>query len=139
MIGGTIPGSIIGGVMADKLGRKSTLYIFLSVIMIFSAIPIFILNFNVYVVLLWLIIINFSWSAMTAANWAMVMDVINPKIGATQHEIMCSIANFGDMTISAAAGTLLIILGFQNLFLLSAIIVIPAIITLYPIKSDKIK
>jgi MFS family permease len=139
LIGGIIPGSIIGGMMADKLGRKSTLYIFLTLILIFSTIPMFLINFEVSIVLIWLIIINFSWSAMTAANWALVMDIINPKIGAVQHEIMCSIANFGDMSISAAAGILFILLGFQNLFLLSAIIVIPAIITLYPMKSDKIK
>ena len=31
LIGGTIPGAIIGGGMADKFGRKVTLYIFLSI------------------------------------------------------------------------------------------------------------
>jgi hypothetical protein len=76
---------------------------------------------------------------MTAANWAMVMDIINPKIGAAQHEIMCSIANSGDMAISASAGILFIMLGFPNIYLIPAILVIPALITLIPIKSDKIK
>ena len=80
-----------------------------------------------------------SWSATTAANWAMIMDIINPKIGASEHEIICSIVNLGDTVISAAAGTLIILIGFQNIFLLAAILVIPAIITLYPIKSSKIK
>jgi len=139
LVTGVIPGSIIGGIMADKLGRKITLYIFLFLTFIFSIIPMFILNFEVHIVLFWVASISLFWSAMTSANWAMVMDIINPKIGAAQHEIMCSIANFGDMIFSASAGTFFILLGYPNVFLIGVILVIPALISLIPIKSEKIK
>ncbi|MFE3845308.1 MFS transporter [Thermoplasmatota archaeon] len=136
---GTIPGSIIGGIMADRLGRKKTLYIFLTLIIITSLLPLFIFYYDFYFVILYVGLLSFFWSGETAATWAMVMDIINPKIGAAQHEIMCSIANAGDMVISAAAGTFFILLGFPNIYLIPAIIMIPAFITLIPIKSDKIK
>ena len=139
LIVGVIPGSVIGGIMADKIGRKKTLYIFLVAILLTSFIPIIIKNYELYMVIFFVSSISFFWSAMTSANWAMVMDIINPKIGAVQHEIMCSIANFGDMVISALAGTLFIILGFPNIYLIPAILVLPAIFILIPIKSSKIK
>jgi MFS family permease len=99
LIGGTIPGSIIGGFMADKFGRKSTLYIFLIASMIFSVALIF--TTDMYILIPIVGMLYFSWNATTAANWAMVMDIINPKIGASEHEIICSIVNFGDIVISA--------------------------------------
>lgn len=138
LIGGTIPGSIIGGFMADKFGRKKTLYIYIILLIIISPAPIIIFQFPISIILIWLVAINFVWSAITAANWAMVMDIINPKIGAAQHEIMCSIANAGDMGISAIAGTLFVLIGLNNIFILSALMVIPAIPLLYSIKSNDI-
>jgi MFS family permease len=144
-IGGTIPGSVIGGVIADKLGRKKTLYIFLIILLIVSAFPIFafdvstLIYVEVYIILTWAVALSFGWSGMTAANWAMMMDIINPKIGATQHEIICSIGNFGDTVISAAAGALFILIGFNNIFLLASIFIIIALPILYKIQSDKIK
>jgi PAT family beta-lactamase induction signal transducer AmpG len=137
LFGGTIPGSLLGGFLADKFGRKSTLYIFLILSIIFSISLIF--TTNMYILIPLVGMLYLSWNATTAANWAMVMDIINPKIGASEHEVICSIVNFGDTVISAVAGTLVVLIGFQNIFLLAAIILIPAIITLYPIKSSKIK
>jgi PAT family beta-lactamase induction signal transducer AmpG len=135
---GTLPGSIIGGVMADKIGRKKILYLFLFLILIFSISLIFISFLNIYMIILLIGLLTFSWGGHTAAIWATVMDIINPKIGASEHEVICSIANFGDSMISAAAGTLIVLIGFNNIFLLSAIIVIPAIIILSRTKIDKI-
>jgi MFS family permease len=136
---GTLPGSIIGGILADKLGRKKALYLFLFLIMIFSTSLIIVPNLNIYLIVILVGMLYFAESGETAATWAMVMDIINPKIGASEHEIICSIVNFGDTIISAAAGSLVILIGFNNIFLLMAIIVIPAFLTLYRINSDKIK
>ena len=133
-----IPGSIIGGILADKYGRKLPLYIFLLSLIIFSITPIFISN--IYLIVLNFSIILFFANGVIAANWAMIMDIINPKIGAAEHEIICSIVNFGSIIIGSATGTLLVLFGFHNLFLLSAIIIIIALIILYRIKNiDKIK
>ena len=133
-----IPGSFIGGFLTDKYGRKKPLYIFLICLLIVSIIPIFISDFN-------LLIINFSllmffMNGVIAANWALIMDIINPKISASEHEVICSIANMGTIIIGSATGALLVILGFNNLFILSSVIIILSIFMLNRIKNiDKIK
>jgi MFS family permease len=133
-----VPGSITGGVLADKYGRKLPLYIFLIVLMITSVTPILLSNF--YLLILNFSILLFFMNGVIAANWAMVMDIINPKISASQHEIICSIVNFGGIMIGSATGTLIVLLGFNNLFFLSAIITFIALGILYNIKNiDQIK
>jgi len=132
-----IPGSIVGGVLADKYGRKLPLYIFLIFLMIFSVTPIIISD--IYIIILNFTILMFFANGVIAANWAMIMDIINPKIGASEHEVICSIVNFGTIIIASATGTLIVLFGFNNLFLLSMFIIIIAIAVLYKIKNiDKI-
>lgn len=133
-----IPGSIVGGVLADKYGRKLPLYIFLIFLMIFSVTPIILSD--VYVIILNFTILMFFANGAIAANWAMIMDIINPKISASEHEVICSIVNFGTIIITSATGTLIVLFGFNNLFLLSVFIIIIALAVLYKIKNiDKIK
>jgi len=133
-----VPGSIVGGMLADKYGRKLPLYIFLIFIMIFSVTPIIITDF--YVIILNFTILMFFVNGAIAATWAMIMDVINPKISAAEHEVICSIVNLGGIAIGSAAGALIVLFGFNNLFLLSALIIIIALVVLSRIKNvDKIK
>ena len=68
-------------------------------------------------------------------NWAMVMDIINPKISSSEHEIICSIVNFGSIIIGSATGTLFVLLGANNLFILAGVITLIAIALLYTIKG----
>jgi MFS family permease len=133
-----IPGSITGGILADKYGRKLPLYIFLIFLMIFSVTPIILFDF--YLIILNFTILMFFANGVIAANWALIMDIINPKISASEHEIICSIVNLGSIIIGSATGTLIVLFGFNNLFLLSALIIIIALIVLYNIKNlNKIK
>jgi MFS family permease len=128
-----IPGSITGGILSDRYGRKRPLYIFLVALMISSVTPIFLSDFV-------LLILNFSivlffLNGVIAGNWAMVMDVINPRISASEHEIICSIVNFGSIIIGSATGTLFVLLGVNNLFILSGVITLIAILLLYTVKG----
>ena len=133
-----IPGSITGGVLADKYGRKVPLYLFLISLMIASITPIFFSSF--YYIVVAFSVGLFFMDGVIAANWAMVMDIINPKISASQHEVICSIVNFGGIVIGSATGTLIVLIGFNNSFLLSGLIVLMALAILYTIKDlDKIK
>ncbi len=128
-----IPGSLVGGVLADKYGRRLPLYIFLFALIIASVTPLFVSNF--YLVLLTFSIGLFFMDGVIAANWAMVMDIINPKISASQHEIICSIVNFGGIVIGSATGAFIIFIGFNGSFILSAVIVIIALSVLTKIKD----
>jgi hypothetical protein len=89
--------------------------------------------------------INFSLllffaNGVIAANWAMIMDIINPKISASEHEVICSIVNFGGLIIGSATGTLVVLIGFNNIFILSGIIILIALMILSRIRGlDKIK
>jgi hypothetical protein len=79
-------------------------------------------------------------NGVIAANWALIMDIINPKISASEHEVICSIGNIGTIIIGSATGALIVILGFNNLFILSGIIIILSMLILNRIKNiDKIK
>jgi MFS family permease len=114
-----IPGSIIGGILADKFGRKIPLYVFLIFMIILSITPIIINNF--YLITL-------------------IMDIINPKISAAEHEIICSIVNLGGIAIGSSTGTLIVLFGFDYLFILAALILLAALFVLYRIKNlNKIK
>lgn len=133
---GTAIGAVAGGLMADKWGRKKTLYIFLFGSMIFSSLLITANTWQILAVI-YPIIGFLQGASMFSAIMALFMDVTNPKIGATQFSILTSLANFGDYGIAMISGTLVLILGYSRLFLYSAWLVGPALIILYFVKETK--
>ena len=130
-----VPGAYIGGFLSDKLGRKPPLFIFFMIIF-FTSLG-FIFTTDVILSIILLAIIEFAWSALYPINWALLMDITNPKIGAAEFSVISSIINLGDIGTNAIAGTLVVLIGFQNVFLLSAILVIPAVSILYNLKIQK--
>jgi len=128
-----VPGSIVGGILSDKYGRKRPLYIFLIIVMIFSVTPIFLSEY-IHLIINFSILLFFL-NGVIAGNWAMIMDIINPKISAFQHEIICSIVNLGSIVIGSATGTLFVLLGADNLFILVALITFVSILVLYTVKG----
>ena len=135
MILAIIPGSIVGGMISDRYGRKKPIIFFLSIVAISSVGFMFASNLINFIIVIALF--DFSWHAAQPCIWALAMDITNPKIGASELSIIYSIANLGDVGSGAIAGTLVVMLGFQNVFLIAGIVLIPAIITLTQLRNNR--
>jgi len=133
---GVILGALIGGLMADKWGRKKTLVLFLVGSIIISTLLITANNWMALAVIY--PIIGFLQGGSTfAALMALFMDITNPKIGATQFSILTSISNFGEIGFGMFSGGIVLILGYQRLFLYSAILVGLSLLILYFVEETK--
>jgi len=130
-----VPGALIGGFLADKWGRKKTLYLFIVIGLVFSALLIFMKSWeDLYLYG----IVMFSYSGLITAFAALAMDVTNPRVGATQFSIIMSISNAGEWIAASMSGTLIAILGFHRVFLYSALAFGPALLVLYYIRLKKV-
>jgi predicted MFS family arabinose efflux permease len=128
-------GSIIGGIFADKLGRKTTLYIFILSSVFFTVMLIFVNSWEYFTLIY--CIIGFLQGGYTSPVCAMFMDIINPRIGATQYSIFISLFNFGIMIAMTISGSLYVMFGISRVFLYSAWIFGPALLVLYFIRFKK--
>ncbi len=128
-------GSIIGGILADKLGRKTTLYILILSSVFFTALLIFTNSWEYFTLIY--CIIGFLQGGYTSPVCAMLMDVTNPRIGATQYSVFISLFNLGIMITGTISGPLYVMLGVSRVFLYSAWIFGPALLILYFIRLKK--
>jgi len=131
-------GALIGGILSDKHGRKPIIFICFTGSIIFSVLLVFADTWQILAIL-YAIIGILQGSALYAALAALVMDIVNPKIGATQLSILMSIHNFGDIGISMLSGSLVFILGYDRFFLYAALIIGPALLILYFVKEIKVE
>jgi MFS family permease len=131
---GVIIGTITGGLMADKWGRKKILALFLFGSIIISSLLI-IADTWMVLAIIYPIIGFLQGGAFFSALMALFMDITNPKIGGTQYSILTSIGNLGDYSIGIVSGTLLMFLGYQRFFLYAAWVVGPALIVLYLVQE----
>jgi MFS family permease len=127
-------GAIIGGYLSDRWGRMKVLYVFITICMIFSALLIFIRRWED---LLLYIPIAISFSAFNSAYLALAMDITNPRVGATQFSIITSFANLGEWFGTTISGGLVVMLGFNRVFLYSALALGPALLILYFMRFEK--
>ena len=128
-------GSIIGGIFADKLGRKTTLYILIFISILFTVLLIFTNSWEYFTLIY--CIIGFLQGGYSSAVVAIFYDVTNPRIAATQYAIFTSLFNFGIMIAQTISGPLYVILGVSRVFLYSAWIFGPALLILYFIRLKK--
>ena len=127
----SISGALVGGYLSDSWGRKRVIYVLIIICMIFSASLIFVERWEHLILYM---PITFSYFAFIIIFMAMVMDITNPRIGATQFSIFTSISNLGEWLGVTISGTLVTMLGFSRVFLYSAWVLGPALILLYFIK-----
>lgn len=128
-------GSLIGGLVTDKIGKKSTLYIFIGLNIVFVASLIFTDTWWKLSVIYG--IIGFLMGGHSTASCALFMDVTNPRIGATQYGILTGIANVGLNGGGMITGSLVVALGFSRTFLYAAWVFGPALLVLYYIRLKK--
>jgi MFS family permease len=128
-------GSLVGGVMTDKIGRKSALYLFIGLNIVFTASLIFADTWWRLSIIYG--IIGFLMGGHSTVSCALFMDVTNSRIGATQYGIFTGIANVGLNGAGMIAGSLVVTLGFARTFLYAAWVFGPALLVLYCIRIKK--
>jgi len=128
-------GSLVGGVITDKIGRKSALYLFIGLNIVFVASLIFADTWWRLSIIYG--IIGFMMGGHSTVSCALFMDVTNPRIGATQYGIFTGIANVGLNGAGMITGSLVVSLGFARTFLYAAWVFGPALLVLYFIRVKK--
>jgi PAT family beta-lactamase induction signal transducer AmpG len=130
-------GAFVGGIITDKVGRKFALYLFFggsSIVFASLVLGTEWITFTIIYGLVGLMIGGYH-----AAICALIMDITNPKIGATQYSLITSIFNVGEWTGGTLGGTFVLLLGYGRAFLYSGWFFGPALIVLYLIKIKKSK
>ena len=130
-----IPGSFIGGIIADNIGREKTIYSF-CVPTILLVLLIFFIDTLLLLLIPYFIIIFLNAGRGSATN-AMYMDVTNPKISASHYSIFNSISVLGIVGTGALAGTMIAVLGYSYVFLFIGLSLIPPLMILYFIRLNK--
>jgi PAT family beta-lactamase induction signal transducer AmpG len=128
-------GSLVGGVLTDKIGRKSALYLFIGCNIVCTALLIFADSWWKLSIIYGMI--GFFMGGHSTVSCALFMDVTNPRIGATQYGIFTGIANVGLNGAGMITGSLAVTLGFARTFLYAAWVFGPALLVLYFIRIKK--
>jgi MFS family permease len=128
-------GSITGGIIADRFQRKTSLYLFVSMSMIFSASLITATSWEVLAILYGAI--GLLQGCYIAAAAAVFMDITNPRIGATQFSIFTGIGNGGMTAGETLSGIFVSAVGFTGAFLYSAWFFGPVLFIIYFIRYEK--
>ena len=127
----------VGRFAVHKLGRKIALYLFFGLSsIIFESLVLGTewISFTIIYGLVGLMIGGYH-----AALSSVIMDICNPKIGATQYSLISSISNIGEWTGGTLGGTFISLIGYGRAFLYSGWFFGPALIVLYLMKIKKSK
>lgn len=128
-------GSLVGGMLADRWGRKTALYVLISGSVLVTASLVFTTTWQTFTILY--AIIGFLQGGYYVSYMAMSMDITNPKVGATQFSILMGLGNLGIILGGMVSGPLYVLLGFQRMFLYAAWIFGPSLLLLHFIKHKK--
>ncbi len=124
-----VVGSLVAGATCDKWSRKNILFVLLGCGGFFTALLIFAQNWETVAILYG--IIGFFHGGQYSVLGALLMDVTNPDVGATQYSILTSLGNAGMTLGESSSGTMVSLLGFSRTFLYGAWIIGPGLLILY--------
>jgi len=124
-----VPGSILAGIISDKFGRKKAIYLYN--IAFFIIVILFISTDSFTIKILLFLIGSFFGFGVNAAIFSFYMDGTNPKIGGTQFSLYNGLANLGFDGAGIFVGSLFVLLGYNNTFLIAVLINIPSLILLH--------
>jgi MFS family permease len=127
-------GSIFGGIFADKWGRKKTIYVSLTGLLISSALLVTADTWE-KLAIIYTVIGLLTGASLYSSIAALLMDITNPKIGGAQYSFLASIANFGAGGVAMISGTLIIFFGYNRYFLYTALTVATSLLILYLVKE----
>ena len=131
-----IVGCLFWGAIADKMGRKKGLYIVLLAGLIFTALLVFADTRQTFGLLYGLI--GFFFGGYYVVGCALIMDVTDPLIAASQFSILTALFNLGELGIGhGIAGAMVESFGYEKVFLYSAIFYGFAILILYFFRLEK--
>ena len=122
-------GSLAGGALADKIGRKIVTFTCLGVSLL--VIPFFIVTVRWEIVAILYGMTGFLNACFFTVILALFMDITNPRVGATQFSILASLSNGGMILGNTLSGSLIAILGFCRVFLFVAWFLGPPILLAY--------
>jgi MFS family permease len=131
-------GTIIGGSISDKYGRKKIIYISL-VILLVSTILLTTVDSWEKLAVIYGIVGGLTGASLYSSMGALIMDVTNPKIGGAQYSIIASVANFGELGIATFSGSMVVFLGYNRFFLYTALTVGMSLLVFYFIKETHTK
>jgi len=132
----TIIGCLLWGIIADKLGRKNTLYIVLSASLISTSLLVFAETWFVFLVIY--TILGFFFGGYYAVSCALLMDVTNPAIAATQFSLLTALFNLGEMGVGhGLSGIMVDTLGYSRVFLYSAVFYGASLLIFYYVRIEK--
>lgn len=128
-----IPGSIAGGIISDKKGRKKAIYFF-TIPTVFFILLLFIFSTNFIFLIILYVIIIFLFSGFTASIFAICMDATNSKIGGSQFSLYNCFSNIGYISSGTITGSIIVTLGYNSIFILSGLLLLPPLIVLHFIR-----
>jgi len=129
-------GSLVGGTLSDRFGRKQTLYIIFSTSLIFATLLIYADTWQIFAVIYGFI--GFLYGSILASVGALSMDLTNPRLAGTQFSFYMSLFNIGEVGIGyGLAGFLLDNLGYERVFLYAALFYGLVLLLFYYVKIRK--
>lgn len=125
---------IPAGKIADKLTARTILLVtFGAIILNYSAIAYF---DNFYIILFLMVVFGTCWGIRAITEWSLLARTVTPKIKTIAFSYLSTFWSIGSTLGSFFAGSSAEIIPFSTLFLIAAVINIPAIPLIYMMKRE---